>query len=62
MVTKIKKYGNKYIAPIPNKLQNEHCLKEGDYLDLDFVDINQKNSNKPKLEIIIKRILKKHTT
>lgn len=61
MVTKIKKYRNKFIAPIPNDLKEEYSLRQGDYLDLDFLPFGTKNG-KLGLKIVIKGILKKHTT
>ena len=62
MITKIKKYGNKFIAPIPNELKDEYSLKEGDYLDLDFLPSDSKVGDKTGLKIIVKGIFKKHTT
>lgn len=59
MITKIRKYKNRYIAPIPKQLQKEYDLKPGDELDLDFAALNNfGNAAKPKLRITINKIIK----
>ena len=56
MISKIKKFKNKYIALIPKKLQNEYGLKTGDELDLTY-KINREGPE-PRLRIIINRTIK----
>lgn len=62
MVTKIRIHGNKLIATIPANLRRELNIEQGDFLDLDFKSVPNDADNKPMLKIIIKGVLKNHTS